>query len=330
MKGRLLKTMAGLAALVLAGAAQAGPLDRASTGPRDNPAANSMLRVPGALGQDCNSALATVQAAGLNPMVRYIKEKDDRYEGREGLIVAQVPSAGGMAMIGSSVSLTCYRGEPAAGSPTIAAPVAAGAAPAQAQPADPAPSAAVPSQPPATSTSGNGSVSTGNGQAAQGATASPKEEPVIPTWGKKKPKRTAEGPAKLDKKSGPATAKGDDAGSEKDDPDKGRDTLAPADVDRLKGSKDEKAGSAKGSGPAPGGKGVGSEGTEGGEEAGDREEGLEELDDEDDAGDGALVRPETPGSPVPVLKEIDPVKGGPAVEPRVFPARVLEKPTGRK
>lgn len=77
-------------------------------GPRVNPATNDMLRVPGVVGMDYQSAMAALQQAGLNPRVNRIKKKTTQYAGEEGTVVKQVPSAGGTAMLGSSVSITVY------------------------------------------------------------------------------------------------------------------------------------------------------------------------------------------------------------------------------
>lgn len=94
--------------LVLSLSALAGPLDRGDVGPRVNPATNDMLRVPGVIGMDPQSAFATLQQAGLNPRVHTILRTIKKYAGQEGTVVTQVPAAGGMAMLGSSVSLAVY------------------------------------------------------------------------------------------------------------------------------------------------------------------------------------------------------------------------------
>lgn len=94
--------------LLLAGPAFAGPLDRSSTGPRVNPAADDMIRVPGVVGMHYKDGLDILQQAGLSPAIKRIKSVEPRYEGREGEVVRQVPAAGGVAMIGSSVSITYY------------------------------------------------------------------------------------------------------------------------------------------------------------------------------------------------------------------------------
>jgi len=97
-----------LACLLASTPLAAGPLDRSDMGPRVNPATNDMLRVPGVVGMDFQSAMATLQQAGLNPRVNKLHGKNKKYAGEEGMVVKQVPSAGGMAMLGSSVSITVY------------------------------------------------------------------------------------------------------------------------------------------------------------------------------------------------------------------------------
>lgn len=86
----------------------AGPLDRGDMGPRVNPATNDMLRVPGVVGMDYQSALASLQQSGLNPRIHFIRHRDKQYEGRDGEVVKQVPVAGSVAMLGSSVSINVY------------------------------------------------------------------------------------------------------------------------------------------------------------------------------------------------------------------------------
>ena len=86
----------------------AGPLDRMDTGPRVNPATNDMLRVPGVVGMDYQSALATLEQAGLNPRVHMLHKQNGKYAGQEGTVVKQLPVAGGMAMLGSSVSISVF------------------------------------------------------------------------------------------------------------------------------------------------------------------------------------------------------------------------------
>ncbi len=87
--------------------AQAGPLDREPMEQRYNPAAENMLRIPGVVGMFEQDARDMLQQAGLAVDVRYIKE-GNKYAGKEGTVVKQVPSVGGVAMLGSSVTLTVY------------------------------------------------------------------------------------------------------------------------------------------------------------------------------------------------------------------------------
>ncbi|VAX14645.1 hypothetical protein MNBD_GAMMA24-2614 [hydrothermal vent metagenome] len=89
----------------------AGPLDRGEMQPRNNPAASSMIRVPGVLGQSERSALEILQRAGLNVNTRYIRQSTEKYAGRSGMVVKQTPSAGGIAMLGSSVTIMIYKVE---------------------------------------------------------------------------------------------------------------------------------------------------------------------------------------------------------------------------
>ncbi|MEJ2346410.1 MAG: PASTA domain-containing protein [Gammaproteobacteria bacterium] len=109
-----------LVLLFAAAPLMAGPLDRTDAGPRINPATNNMLRVPGVVGMDYQNALATLQQAGLNPRLHTIRRPTDKYAGREGTVVRQLPVAGGMAMLGSSVSITVYA--PGGASAPAAAP----------------------------------------------------------------------------------------------------------------------------------------------------------------------------------------------------------------
>lgn len=111
--------------LIFAPPLLAGPLDRSDMGPRVNPATNDMLRVPGVVGMDPQSALAELQQAGLNPRVHSVQRTIKKYAGQEGTVVKQMPAAGGMAMLGSSVSITVYEPggtAPGADSPDQGAP----------------------------------------------------------------------------------------------------------------------------------------------------------------------------------------------------------------
>jgi hypothetical protein len=96
--------------LAVAGhAVWAGPLDRYDSGPRYNPETSNMLRVPGVIGLDYQSAVAALQQAGLNPRIHFIRHSERRYRGRAGEVVEQIPSAGGVAMLGASVTLKIYQ-----------------------------------------------------------------------------------------------------------------------------------------------------------------------------------------------------------------------------
>lgn len=88
--------------------AGAGPLDRYDYEPRRNPAADTMIRVPGVLGMDPQSAMQALQQAGLHPFLKAEKKFNPQYQGREGTVVKQIPGPGGMAILGSSVTITYY------------------------------------------------------------------------------------------------------------------------------------------------------------------------------------------------------------------------------
>lgn len=96
-------------ALLVGAGASAGPLDREPSQHRYNPAAENMLRVPGVVGLDEGQALDVLQQAGLAVKVKRIKEDHPRYSNKEGQVVAQVPAAGGVAMVGSTVAITVYK-----------------------------------------------------------------------------------------------------------------------------------------------------------------------------------------------------------------------------
>lgn len=96
-----------LVMFILVGNALAGPLDRMSE-PRTNPAVDDMLRIPGVVGLSRSEALMTLQQAGLNPILKIERIKSPKYEGMEGKVIEQSPNPGGVAMIGSSVSIRLY------------------------------------------------------------------------------------------------------------------------------------------------------------------------------------------------------------------------------
>jgi len=92
---------------MLSGNALAGPLDRMSE-PRTNPAVDDMLRIPGVVGLSRMEALTTLQQAGLNPMLKIVRREKSKLQGMEGKVIAQDPNPGGVAMIGSSVTVELY------------------------------------------------------------------------------------------------------------------------------------------------------------------------------------------------------------------------------
>ncbi len=113
-KNLLTTWLVGVTLCFTSSVALAGPLDRGDVQSRQNPAASSMIRVPGVLGQSERYALETLQRAGLNVKTKYIRQSMKKYVSRNGKVVKQIPSAGGLAMLGSSVSITIYKvdGEP--------------------------------------------------------------------------------------------------------------------------------------------------------------------------------------------------------------------------
>jgi len=111
IRSNLMAWLAIVTVCCVAPVAWAGPLDRGEMQPRNNPAASSMIRVPGVLGQPERYALESLQRAGLNVNTRYIRQPTEKYSGRNGSVVRQIPSAGGIAMLGSSVTITVYKVE---------------------------------------------------------------------------------------------------------------------------------------------------------------------------------------------------------------------------
>ncbi len=105
MKNYLIATL--LFVFMFGGNALAGPLDRMSE-PRTNPAVDDMLRIPGVVGLSRQEALATLQQAGLNPVLKLVRSENSKHQGMEGKVIAQSPNPGGVAMIGSSVSIELY------------------------------------------------------------------------------------------------------------------------------------------------------------------------------------------------------------------------------
>jgi hypothetical protein len=98
--------------VLVAGTLFAGPLDRQNVQPRTNPVTHSMIRVPGVVGQEQMPAMAAIQQAGLNPSILEAGEipKDmGGAAGMEGKVVSQTPTAGGMAMYGTTVTLYVWK-----------------------------------------------------------------------------------------------------------------------------------------------------------------------------------------------------------------------------
>lgn len=89
------------------GPASAGPLDRTSE-PRTNPVVDDMLRVPGVVGLRKHEAMSTLQQAGLSPIIKTKRTPNNKYKGMEGKVIFQIPYPGGVAMIGSSVTINIY------------------------------------------------------------------------------------------------------------------------------------------------------------------------------------------------------------------------------
>jgi len=96
----------------LAGILLAGALDRQNVQPRTNPVTQSMIRVPGVVGQDQAAALMALQQAGLNPSVLKAKKMPKGLSGAAGMecrVVDQNPGAGGMAMYGTTVTVYVWK-----------------------------------------------------------------------------------------------------------------------------------------------------------------------------------------------------------------------------
>jgi len=85
----------------------AGPLDRTSE-PRSNPVVNDMLRIPGVVGMNRFEAMSALQQAGLNPALKIKTAVNSKHKGMECKVISQIPLPGGVAMIGSSVTIYVY------------------------------------------------------------------------------------------------------------------------------------------------------------------------------------------------------------------------------
>ncbi|MDF1581405.1 MAG: PASTA domain-containing protein [Desulfuromonadales bacterium] len=109
----MLLRIARIAVLIFSGlsfasVAFAGALDRGPMQERYNPTAQQMLRVPGVIGLYEQDALAYLQQAGVAPEVKYVRAEREDLVGKEGTVTNQDPGAGGVSMLGSSVTITVY------------------------------------------------------------------------------------------------------------------------------------------------------------------------------------------------------------------------------
>ena len=99
----------GVLILLSAGGALGGSLDRGAMPERYNGATKDMLRVPGVVGSYEQDALSLLQQSGLAVKIKRITKELAKYEGQEGQVIGQNPMSGGLAMIGSTVTLTIYK-----------------------------------------------------------------------------------------------------------------------------------------------------------------------------------------------------------------------------
>ena len=99
----------GVLILLSAGGALGGSLDRGAMPERYNGATKDMLRVPGVVGSYEQDALSLLQQSGLAVKIKRITKDLAKYEGQEGKVIGQNPMSGGLAMIGSTVTLTVYK-----------------------------------------------------------------------------------------------------------------------------------------------------------------------------------------------------------------------------
>ena len=97
-----------LVTCVLFTPATAGPLNRSGGEPRTNPVVDDMIRIPGVIGMHWQEALAILQQAGLNPIVKTKETLIKKYEGMECTVISQLPLPGGVAMLGASVTISLY------------------------------------------------------------------------------------------------------------------------------------------------------------------------------------------------------------------------------
>ncbi|MBN1906173.1 MAG: PASTA domain-containing protein [Deltaproteobacteria bacterium] len=108
-----------------AGVIYAGALDRQVVQPRTNEATQSMIRVPGVVGQEQAYAMSALQQAGLNVSVFEAKKMPKGMEGAanmEGKVVSQTPGPGGMAMYGTAVSIYIWKPQEVSSEGSIESP----------------------------------------------------------------------------------------------------------------------------------------------------------------------------------------------------------------
>jgi len=95
--------------LLTTGSAFCGTLDRGAMQERYNQSAKDMLRVPGVVGSYEQNALSLLQQSGLTVKIKRITKDLPKYAGQEGKVISQAPLSGGIAMIGSTVTITVYK-----------------------------------------------------------------------------------------------------------------------------------------------------------------------------------------------------------------------------
>ncbi|MDT8284038.1 MAG: PASTA domain-containing protein, partial [Thermovirgaceae bacterium] len=97
-----------LLGILLPGTGFAGALVRGPMQQRYNQAADEMIRVPGVVGMYESDAMAILQQAGVAPNIEYARKFKEDLTGREGTVIDQEPGAGGITMLGSTVTITVY------------------------------------------------------------------------------------------------------------------------------------------------------------------------------------------------------------------------------
>ncbi|MDT8367467.1 MAG: PASTA domain-containing protein, partial [bacterium] len=105
---RLVYIVLPMFGLLLPAAGLGGALDRGPSQQRYNQAADEMIRVPGVVGMYESDAMAILQQAGVAPNIEYARKFEEDLTGREGTVIDQEPGAGGITMLGSTVTITVY------------------------------------------------------------------------------------------------------------------------------------------------------------------------------------------------------------------------------